>query len=301
MPCYKPLSAYHGPGGIKFKKADSFGIPVELPCGRCIGCRLEKAKEWALRCHHEASLHEDNSFVTLTYDNEHLPEHNSLCKLDFQKFIRSLRKRTGKKIRYFMCGEYGEATEQNGWIARPHYHALLFGFDFIDKYTVQYRNGNPVYRSDFLEKVWNKGASELGAVTFQSAGYVARYTLKKQNGEYAEREYAIPDENGEITNDTKVYPYTACSLKPGIGYDWYKKFKADLFPHDYAIMPDGRETSVPTYYRTLLQREDPEVYEQLRKQRVEKARTNPDNEPERLAVREAVRHSKIKRLKRDKI
>jgi len=310
MPCYKPLKAYYGPGGPKFKISESFGTkhPIELPCGRCIGCRLEKAKEWALRCTHEAQMHHSNLFVTLTYTTEKLPENNSLNNEHFQKFIRALRKglkRQDKEnpIRYYMCGEYGNiCCDHGGWIdepvqdkpqctvcrtGRPHYHAILFNLELPDKYLWRTSNGNRIYRSPTLEKYWTHGNSEIGCVSFQSAGYVARYCLKKQNGEYAKLAYGIIDtDTGEITDQLIKPPYTTMSLRPGIGNKWYEKYKNDLWPHDYAITPDGRQTPVPTYYRTLLERENPKLAEQLRKARVEKARLNPDNSDERLATRE---------------
>ena len=185
MPCYTPLTAFHTTGGaITFDRSKSFGISLELPCGRCIGCRLEKAKEWALRCSHEASLNDlaregdglRNSFITLTYRDADLPEHGNLCKRDFQIFIKRLRQNTGEKIRYYMCGEYGNDNN------RPHYHALLFNFVFNDKQLVNIRDGNRVYISQTLDSTWKLGTCEIGSVTFKSAGYVARYILKKQQG-----------------------------------------------------------------------------------------------------------------------
>lgn len=330
MPCYKPLEAFHAPGGVSFDKSKSFGIPVQLPCGRCIGCRLEKAKQWALRCHHESSMHRHNDFLTLTYASENLPPNNSLRKRDFQKFIRALRKKTGAKIRYYMCGEYGNiCPDHGGWIndpvpnktqcavcrtGRPHYHAIIFGFKFPNQKLVNIRNGNRVYTSDLVSKLWTYGSHELGCVTFQSAGYVARYILKKQNGEYALREYAILDpETGELTDEKIIPPYTCMSLghtcrvckkrsckrsTGGIGYSWYQRHKADLFPHDFAVMPDGRQTPVPTYYRTLLEREDPAMANLLRAARVEKAKNDPNNSPERLATREFCKEKQAERLTR---
>lgn len=319
MPCYKPLKAYYGPGGPKFKITESFGTrhPIELPCGRCIGCRLQKAKEWALRCTHEAQMHEHNQFVTLTYNDPSLPENYSLDHLHFQKFIRALRQGTGKKIRYYMCGEYGNICPAHGhWVehpipdkpetpqcgtcrtGRPHYHAILFGLELPDRYLWYVRNGNRMYRSPTLEKYWHRGNSECTDVTFQSSGYVARYCLKKQNGEYALRTYGILDpDTGEISQDEIIKPpYTCMSLKKGIGETWYEKYKSDLFPHDYAITPDGRQTPVPAYYRRLLEAENPKLSEKLRKARVEKARLNTDNSDSRLAVREHCQQEKAKRL-----
>ena len=298
MPCYKPLHGYHGPGGITFQKIHSFGFShIDIPCGRCIGCRLDKARDWALRCYHEASLYDNglnNSFITLTYDDENLPPHDSLKKIHFQKFIRALRKKTKQKIRYYMCGEYGDL---NG---RPHYHAILFGYKFPNCKLVNIRNENRVYTSPFLSQMWKYGTHEIGSVTYQSAGYVARYILKKQNGEYAEREYAIPDpETGELTGQQKQHPYTQMSLKPGIGKKWYDKNKSDLFPHDYAVAPNGRKCPVPTYYRRLLEREDPELANELRTNRIEKCSDNPDNTPDRLEVREFCKQKQAERLKRN--
>lgn len=302
MPCYKPLKANIGPDGPTFKPTESFGSAwtIELPCGRCVGCLLERAKEWALRCVHEAQMHgNNNSFITLTYHPDHLPADHGLQKIHFQKFIRALRKGTKQKIRYFMCGEYGEPTEKNNYIARPHYHAILFGCSFADKYLWRVENGNRIYRSPTLERYWKRGASEIGSVSYASAGYVARYCLKKQHGETGKREYAVIDQQtGELKDEQRQHPYIAMSLKPGIGETWFKKYKTDLFPHDYAITPDGRKTPVPKYYRKLLEREDPELADQLRQARIEKAKDNPDNSAERLATREFCQQQKAARLTR---
>lgn len=324
MPCYLPLDAYHAPGGISFDRKKSFGIPLQLPCGRCIGCRLEKAKQWALRCHHEASMYKDNDFITLTYATEHLPKNYSLDKDAFPKFIRALRKKTKRQtkenpIRYYMCGEYGNiCCEHGGWTehaiiekpeilkcnvcttGRPHYHAIIFNYKFPNQKLVSIRNKNRVYTSDLLTKLWPYGGHEIGNVSFTSAGYVARYILKKQNGEFAERDYSVINtETGELTNEKVTPPFTTMSLRPGIGESWYKRFKMDLFPHDYAILPDGRQTPVPTYYRDLLKKDDPGLYQQLRALRIEKARNNPDNTPERIETRHYCQLQKAKRLKRE--
>jgi len=193
-----------------------------------------------------------------------------------------------------MCGEYGGKTN------RPHYHALLFGYRFTDPKLVNIRNGNRVYTSKYLDKTWQQGTCELGSVTFQSAGYVARYILKKQQGdpdELFERYVIIDTETGEMT--ARHNEYTNMSLKPGIGQKWYEKNKSDLFPHDYAVLPDGRQMPVPTYYRELLRKDDPVLYNSLRDQRIEKATNNPNNTPERLASRHQCQIAKIKPLKRD--
>lgn len=299
MPCYVPLDAYHGPGGIVFKRKDSFGIPIQVPCGRCIGCRLEKAKEWALRCYHESLTTEEDGcdamFITLTYDNEHLPSDLQLNHQHFQKFVRSLRKKTKKRIRFFMSGEYGQPTEKNNHIARPHYHAIIFGYRPTDLKLVNIRNGSRNFISESLKKHWPHGTHEIGFVTYKNAGYVARYTLKKQQA------VDCDEETGEVYQaQTHTKPcYIMMSKHPGIGYEWYLRYKADIYPHDYAVTPDGKETAVPKYYRKLLEREDPKLAHKLRKLRVEKARNDPDNTWDRLDVKHFVQTKKAERLKRE--
>lgn len=197
MSCYHPLSAWRGSIGKSGKrqivwdksKSDSVLVKnqLKLPCGQCIGCRLERSRQWAMRCVHEASLYKDNCFVTLTYDNDHIPEDGSLNTIDFQLFMKKLRKKYGNGIRFFQCGEYGEK------LRRPHHHALLFNFDFPDKELWTMRNDLPVWRSSTLEKLWHYGISEIGSLTFESAAYVARYILKKVTGTDAVQHYVNED------------------------------------------------------------------------------------------------------------
>ena len=129
MACYHPMPAVRLANGdvtfVSRTKVD--GHAIYLPCGQCVGCRLERSRQWAVRCMHERSMHERACFVTLTYDDEHLPPGKSLNYPDVQKFLRRLRKRVGVPIRFYLCGEYGDDTD------RPRYHICLFGFDFPDK------------------------------------------------------------------------------------------------------------------------------------------------------------------------
>ena len=182
-----------------------------------------------------------------------------------------------------MCGEYGDSTD------RPHYHAILFNYQFPDATFHTLRGNNRVYTSPLLSQIWTYGLHEIGSVTFQSAGYVARYILKKQNGAPGLDSYQ---------SKNRIPPYTQMSLRPGIGKKWYEKNKSDLFPHDFAVLPDGRQTSVPEYYRRLLKADDPELYEQLKIARIEKALANADNSDERLEAREICQTAKLKQLKR---
>jgi len=230
-------------------------------------------------------MHEDNVFVTLTYADEHLPPSGELSHEHFQKFIRALRQSSGQKIRYYMCGEYGSPANTY----RPHYHAILFGYEFPDAKFFQVRNKNRIYKSDLLSKLWPHGFSEIGSVTFESAGYVARYILKK----------AKENLNPMLDMTNFQQEYTRMSLRPGIGFSWYQKFKKDVFPCDFVVTPDGRKMPAPKYYRKLLEREDPELHATLKSVRVEKARTNPDNSYDRLATREFCKNQQVERLERN--
>lgn len=170
------------------------GEAVQLPCGQCIGCRLDYSLHWAVRCMHEAQMHDENCFLTLTYSDEHVPSSGSLDKGALQKFWKRLRKRfPERRIRYFACGEYGERLH------RPHYHACVFGFDFPDRELFMMREGIPLYTSEALAQCWPFGFCSIGDVTFESAAYVARYACKKITGEAASRHYERIDyETGEI-------------------------------------------------------------------------------------------------------
>ena len=171
MVCYYPLLAVRTNDdsvriiGSKRNKSDrrfnarytraDYTDSFELPCGQCIGCRLEYSRQWAIRCMHEASLYEDNCFITLTYDQDHLPHDRSLNKSHFQKFMKRLRKRFGGGIRFYHCGEYGERTR------RPHYHACIFNFDFSDKKLFKIVNNHRLYTSEQLEELWPFGFSTM--------------------------------------------------------------------------------------------------------------------------------------------
>lgn len=208
MPCFKPLEAYR-PRDTRSKKlifsynpktCDSI-TPIMLPCGQCVGCRLERSRQWALRCVHESKMHKDNCFITLTYATEHLPPDSSLHYPDFQKFMKRLRKKYGEGIRFYMCGEYGEN------FGRPHFHACLFGHNFTDLKLWKETNGQKLYRSKELEQLWPFGHSSVGSVTFESAAYVARYIMKKITGEAAEQHYTFRKSfnRGDIKAPCRIY------------------------------------------------------------------------------------------------
>ena len=138
-------------GSVKFVSRNKAGVEgtLELPCGQCIGCRLERSRQWAMRCLHEASLHDFNAFITLTYSDSNLPPGGSLHYTDFQLFMKRLRKRAGMPVRFYCGGEYGESGT-----VRPHFHACLFGYDFPDKvFYKKTGSGERIYTSKLLESV----------------------------------------------------------------------------------------------------------------------------------------------------
>ncbi len=239
MPCFSPLDGWrsltlnpNGKRSIVFDIHEGFhDRPVTVPCGQCVGCRLEKSRQWAMRCVHEASLYEENSFITLTYDDESLPAGGSLDKRAFPKFMKRLRKKfSSRRIRFYHAGEYGDR------FGRPHYHALLFGFDFPDKYPYAMRAEFPVCRSDILESLWPFGHSEIGSVTFDSAAYVARYVMKKVTGVKAEEYYAGAQPE-----------YSTMSRRPGIGKQWYDDFKSEVYSSDSVVI-SGKLVKPPRFY-----------------------------------------------------
>lgn len=320
MPCYSPITGYrsrhlsrNGKRPIVFSPAEGFADrPVEVPCGRCTGCRLEYSRQWAVRCMHEAQCHKHNAFITLTYAPEHLPANYSVSKDEVQRFLKRLRKRIGQNIKFFACGEYGEKTQ------RPHYHAIIFGYDFPDKTLHAKNNGNLLYRSATLEKAWPFGHSLIGDVTFQSAAYVARYVMKKRKGKpdavdpktgktNAEYYMLAHPETGEVFEVEPEFclmsrgsgrPCDSTLWRYGIGRAWMEKYKGDL-DKDFLTL-NGNKMKLPKYYDNVLEAEDEiEMMYRKDKRRKEAHKRKHDNTLERLAVKEKVKLAQIGLLKRD--
>lgn len=314
MPCFRPIHGYRsreltekGKRSIVFNSKNGFlDLPVTVPCGQCIGCRLERSKQWATRCMHEADMYDKNCFITLTYSPENLPKNGTLVVEDFQKFMKKLRKEfKGDKpiwnqkknifeypIRFFHCGEYGEENK------RPHYHALLFNFDFEDKEVCARNNDNIYYSSATLDRLWSKGICMVGDLTFESAAYVARYCTKKVTGEKAENHYMVLDyDSGEILGDRKP-EYVTMSRNGGIGLNWYKQFKNDLYPDDFVLVR-GKKCKVPKFYDKKLEEDDKKLYNKIKAQREANAVLHEENNTrERLEVREIIQNIRAKMLKR---
>jgi len=287
--CLYPVIAYRSQGGpnpgtgkvpLVFKQENAdLTQKIKLPCGQCIECRLEKSRQWAMRCVNEASLHVNNCFITLTYDENNIARcQQGLNKRDFVLFMKRLRKKYGR-VRFFHCGEYGENFN------RPHHHACLFGYDFLDKEHWATKNGVPLYRSKMLEELWPYGYSTIGQVTWESAAYVARYVTKKLTGARAsEYEGRTPE-------------YITMSRRPGIGSEFYDKYKNDIYGHDNLVIRDNLICRPPKYYDTKYDIEDPERLEKLKEKRRAKIKDR-EVSVEKAVYREKVWAQKTKQLNR---
>lgn len=309
MACFRPLHGYVAkvvnPNGkrntvfnvqqAQYGNRDGGWGPIrrQMPCGQCIGCRLEYSRQWAIRILHEANTHDENCFITLTYSPENLPANGTLQLKHFQDFMKRLRKNTGRKIRFFHCGEYGEN------FGRPHYHACLFGINFTDGKIICNRDGILLYDSPALEKIWKFGHVSVGQLTFESAAYVARYVTKKINGKKKEGHYALVDENtGEISQ--RPPEYATMSRRPGIASQWYARYRTDAYPKD-SLHVRGRKMRPPKFYDRLLEKTHKEIYDKVkekRKTQVEKLRDHIDYTDSRLSVREKCQHLTAQLLKR---
>ncbi len=284
MACYHPITGWRDENGrITFTQPKGSAIypPQSVDCGRCYGCRLEKSRQWAVRCMHEAQMHQVNAFLTLTYNDEHLPPGRTLVLKDWQDFAKRVRKK--HKFRFFHCGEYGD--ENN----RPHYHALLFCLNFGGDRSPWRKNeyGDQLYRSPELEKLWKLGNSELGEVTWRTASYVARYAMKKINGDLAPAHY-----------QGRKPEYSTMSRNPGIAAAWIEKYETDVYPVDNVVV-NGREARPPRYYDEAYARRDPLGMEEIKEQRKAQGRKHRDQTtPERLEVREKVARAKGQLTKR---
>ncbi len=303
MPCYHPMKGYRarhvtekGKRPIVFDVKQGFvDMPVMLPCGRCIGCKLEHSRQWAMRQVHESQLHEENCFITLTFNDEHLPENRSVSKRDIQLFFKRLRKENyAKTIRYFACGEYGDDD------ARPHYHSCLFGHAFRDSELLSHNDGKPMFRSASLEKLWqDKQGNQIGFATvspfsMETASYVARYVTKKDSREEAYK--YIDKKTGEIIQLEKEF--ALMSRRPGIGKPWYDKFSGDIYPKDFTTIK-GVKMRPPKYYDNLKEKDDPQQMARLKGKRKEVQNSNLEEQwHERQKAKEAVKIAQTKTIKR---
>lgn len=243
---------------------------------------------------HEKQLHEYAWFLTLSYSDVNLPPGMSLRKRDVQLFLKRLRK-TGARCRYLYCGEYGETT------GRPHYHMVLYGPALPDLRVIKRSaEGYDLYESGQLTKLWGLGHVWVGAVTFESAAYVARYVTKKVTGDGAEEHYRYVDPaSGEIFD--RLPEFINMSTRPGIGKGWYEKFGSEVARSD-SVVVRGKESKPPRYYDKELEKANPRKFRAIKSARVRAAtKAAGDNTPDRLSVKEVVRSASINQLKRDQL
>lgn len=296
MVCYAPLTAYRsrdvgptGKRGITFSRNASFsGEALKLPCGQCIGCRLERSRQWAMRLMHEKQFHDVSLFLTLTYRDADLPVGRTLVKRDLQLFMKRVRKKFGK-CRYFAAGEYGETTK------RPHYHMILFGIDFSDKRQYTRFSGQPLYTSKILDDLWGHGECKIGDVSFESCAYVARYICDKITGDAARDWYVSVDSDGEVH---EVCPeFVVMSRRPGIGMSWFEKFGKHAYELG-SVVVNNKEVRPPRFYDVKMDAIDPERVRELSLiRRREAMKRKDDNTPERRRVRERVALLQLKSMK----
>lgn len=301
MPCYFPIQAYvshernpkSGKKILLFKEPSDFASIQLIPCGRCIGCRLERSRQWAMRCMHEARG-KTTCFITCTFSDEFIPKPTDKAIRPFQLFMKRLRKEFGNGIRYFMCYEYGDNT------FRPHFHAILFNCDFSDR--VFHKVSDSGFRVDIsstLDRIWSYGNCYVGDMSFESAAYVARYVMKKVTGPDASSYYLTGDfdkDTGEMFSHTPEF--CSMSRRPGIGRDFIEEFFDDVFPKDYVSFR-GREMRPPKYYDKVCEAVLPDLFDDIKFRRSNAILSNvEDCTPERLAVREEVKRASISMLRR---
>ena len=297
MPCFHPNHPYNKlGGGITYAYHLSNGTKTTISCKQCTGCRQEYARQWAMRNIHEASLWLNNIFITLTYDEHHLPEHNTLVKKHFTDFMKRLRFEKGSTknnpIRFFHCGEYGEK------FGRPHYHAIIFNCNFNDRKQIPGQKN--LSTSEQLKRLWGKGHVSIGDVTFQSASYVAGYVQKKINGKQKEEHYRRVDPS---TGETWVLQqeYATMSRRPGIAGLWFAKHKKDVYPSDN-IHINGKEMRPPKYYDNLFKEQEPEQMDIIKKKRTKEMKlTQHLRTPEALAQAKRNHQARMSLHKRGKL
>lgn len=268
------------------------GTPAMRPCGHCLGCHLNYARQWATRAYHEACMHEENSFITLTYDNKNLPSDGSVSKSEVVNFIKRLRDATDyKDIRYLACGEYGDKRD------RPHYHICLFGHDFSDKRVRKSGRANvwknrfnrseyDLYIANSAKRLWKKGYHIIGACTYETAAYVARYICKK-------------DPKGRRYPDGREKEFALMSRRPALGKRWLERYFTDVYPKDFLHI-NGEIVPAPRYYDSLCKKMYPEIWEKVTSERKKKGGYVSEGSPEmvRKHEKELYRREITKNLRR---
>lgn len=290
MACFYPRTMFPPVGGgrpVYVMPAGHSGRTVEVRCGQCIGCRADDSRDWATRIVDESRLWKSNWFVTLTFDDECLPDDQSVSRVDVQRFIMRAAKAAkrrglleGPGLRCFYNGEYGTQTK------RPHYHAILFGLELVDLVPwAKNERKEQMWTSAFLAEVWARGRVIVGSVTTESAGYVAGYAIRDKWAK--NRVYELVDPETGLCQE-RVRPFIGMSRRPGIGRRFIERFGHSLLAGDYSVA-NGKKRPTPRYYHRVLEQTAPETAATLLA-RSEAARRLPaakrERSVERLKVRE---------------
>lgn len=314
---------------IKEAKCYNHFEEAEVPCGKCLECTKRDMKGWTARALCEHSMHDCSCFVTITYNDEFLPDDAGLCRSEVKAFTDRLRteikrKYNGRKIVIFGCGEYGgnPGDPVKTPEGRPHYHLCIFGFDFPDKTIFKMSDsGFPLYRSSFLERIWSRDGAPKGFCTVQNlefgdmaycAGYVDKKALKKAT---AAKRYETPEAAQNYCGSVYFGKYV-CSMKdgvfreaefrifptrPALGRNWLDKYFSDAYPSGFIVI-DGKKFTVPKYFDKIAKERNPEMFDKVKQERREKALLRVDeNTPERRAVREELLRLKIEKTRKKEL
>lgn len=264
MACLSPVKCYwskkvnpSGKRSLTSNPRDAFdGSTVVRPCGVCINCRIQQTADTTVRLVHESKSHERNCYLTLTYSDENLPEDGSLNHRDFQLFFKRLRQVTGAGVKYYMCGEYGDQND------RPHYHAIVFGYDFDDRvFYKRNKTGDRLDTSERLGELWQLGFCTVGDVAMQSCRYVAGYIQKKITGKLADDHYM---------GRKPEYAFGS----NGLGLEYLKRFGSQWMDSGFVVI-DGAKFRIPRYYDIKYKSIDGLHFDVVKDERVADARSNP--------------------------
>jgi len=290
MACEKPIRAWRpasNSGPIHFNRPNSSHAYIEfdLPCGYCILCQEEKARQWAVRIHHEAQLRPNNSFITLTYEDSKLPPYNSLRFQDLYDFWKRLKihlwRKERQRIKYYAAGEYGDLT------LRPHYHACIFGHDFTSDGRIIRQGQHPLWTSPTLERLWGHGMVSVGTLNFQTARYTASYVTKKLR---SKQQYVRVDkETGELI----ALEQPAASMSRNLAREWWNKYRHHVSANDVVVI-EGTPQKPPKAYDRWLGEENEIPLQMLKEQRIKLAPKLDSNQRRARAENARARRKKSK-------
>lgn len=230
MKCVNPSSAHLANGKVYFSTRGIEGVrrfSVKIACGHCWQCRRESSLDTAVRAQHESHYWTHSFFLTLTYDNLHLPKNSSLSRPHITAFVRELKR--NMDIMIFGCGEYG------GKFGRPHYHLILFS--------------NHDIHSEEYQKHWSFGHIDVGECTPASIAYVCKYSVKKVLGPAAHSYYA----DRGIIPEFGIFP-----KRPAMGRKWLEDNLQHIISNNFVYYNNSKRR-IPRYYKKILAALKPEA------------------------------------------